>query len=1043
MNRFVDLIVAQTSPDNQKRTIAEAEFNNLVQTDASNSLLYLIEIALNENLDISLRQSSILHVKRLVPKYWSASFESFIGPNCVDENSKIKIRQSLLKLLTNADSKIRNSGAYAIVQLASSDYPDEWPQLLDELYNLVNNENHDYYKMLGGLTVLRELFDDLVTEEQFFEGRIGSIVLTNCHKLLINQNISIEIKIETLKLFISCLNQLSNPEMYDDINRKNFVLQLIPNVVELSFKLLNDSININILSIYNNAFKLEIYKIFNLITSYFKKAFENINGQNFLKLYNLITQDLSSLTNVVFLPEDAFEDYSQFKQNQQEAIEPSTIINNLISEQFQILSVISSDFNLEDEPRLLENFVQVLIKLSILPNNVREDWSSDFNNFVTIESGLSVDANIRLSISEYLADLDFKDINIIFDKLLKNFESLFVNDDNANLKESVLYLLGSVFQNEEDLKAEFSVLDLLNSLLTILQKSRQDEILSSRLILLLPRFLEKFSSKLDPKEFAVKSLLEIINNSDTNSDLVKSSILFSFTYFNQFIKAKFFNLEIQNVIIRIISNLFDEADEDTNITLLEALSIAIAIDNKNLASSTSSLELIFNLIFKDPSNFGLIVSGKECLEDLFKNLTLGEFSAQCEKGLPILLNILEQSTSITSSPVEFSPELNLALEILICFIDIDDRELPGQMLTYIFPTLTKLILRTEDDQILQLSNEVLNKLLNHNSASLFISKYVNEENNQSGYDLLLNIVSKYLSPQLSDQATAKVGDLITTLIEKFSNNNVINQYLNQILMSVSMRLVIAKELPTIENLILIFSNLAMKSPQQIVGFLSEFKLPDPKDTTKQVPALEIIIPIWLQAFETIRGFDKILLNIKALIELFKLNDQRLNSIMVNSDELVEDPSLEGKIITRSMKKNLQYVQIPVPLKIIKLFINELKFQLSAADASKIFAKSNIGLIGNRTLDTNNNNGADDGWEDVDANPTFDNFRSYAEEDYDDDDDEGTDNRTDYTGDNKEELDILKNFFKWVGSQENFKDIFNYLQEDERKLLIAFVVDSNQ
>lgn len=180
---LIDLVLNQTSSDNEIRKNAEIQFSQIVKQDPSNATQTILQLALDISLPLDVRQACLLHLKRLVPQYWSMGFESFIGPP-INQDTKQLIRSKLLQLATSTpESKIRSGAAYAIVQIASVDYPDEWPELINELYSATTQFQNET-ALLGGLQVLTDLFDDLITEEQFWEGGVGKEVVGHLNNIL-------------------------------------------------------------------------------------------------------------------------------------------------------------------------------------------------------------------------------------------------------------------------------------------------------------------------------------------------------------------------------------------------------------------------------------------------------------------------------------------------------------------------------------------------------------------------------------------------------------------------------------------------------------------------------------------------------------------------------------------------------------------------------------------------------------------------------------------------------------------------------------------
>lgn len=115
-------MVNQNNPDNNIRKNAEIEFNHMCGQDPSSVIYVLNQLSLNEELPIDLRQSCLLHLRRMVPKYWSLAFQSFVGPP-INQELKQMVRQSSIQLATSSNnSKLRSGSSYVIVQIAASDY---------------------------------------------------------------------------------------------------------------------------------------------------------------------------------------------------------------------------------------------------------------------------------------------------------------------------------------------------------------------------------------------------------------------------------------------------------------------------------------------------------------------------------------------------------------------------------------------------------------------------------------------------------------------------------------------------------------------------------------------------------------------------------------------------------------------------------------------------------------------------------------------------------------------------------------------------------
>ena len=298
MSELVKLIVDQTNPDNNIRKSAELQFNESVKQDPSQAMYIILQLAMDQTLPIDIRQACILHLKRLVPQFWSMGFESFIGPP-INQDLKVEIRRKLLELATGStQSKLRGGAAYAIVQIASVDYPDEWPDLMNTLYT-ATMQYQDQTALLGGLQVLTDLFDDLITEEQFWEGGIGKEVIEHLNDILSRDGISAEVKTQDIKLYENVLAILRSPEAFATPERKEFVIGEITKTVEILIQLLHSKES-NLADLNLRSY---IYKILASIIGQFHSKLDRQMKSRIILLALTDLECLSPIYNEIALEE--------------------------------------------------------------------------------------------------------------------------------------------------------------------------------------------------------------------------------------------------------------------------------------------------------------------------------------------------------------------------------------------------------------------------------------------------------------------------------------------------------------------------------------------------------------------------------------------------------------------------------------------------------------------------------------------------------------------------------------------------------------------
>jgi hypothetical protein len=130
--------------------------------------LGLVHIACHDNIPLNIRQAALLSLKQLVLAGWSNSFEEFKGQILVTDDNKLLIRQQMLQLATTdqLDRKLKSAAGLVVSKIANADYPDQWPDLLDNLLRLIPNATDG--QLHGALKVLSELVDDCFNEQTFF-----------------------------------------------------------------------------------------------------------------------------------------------------------------------------------------------------------------------------------------------------------------------------------------------------------------------------------------------------------------------------------------------------------------------------------------------------------------------------------------------------------------------------------------------------------------------------------------------------------------------------------------------------------------------------------------------------------------------------------------------------------------------------------------------------------------------------------------------------------------------------------------------------------
>ncbi|MCL7040799.1 hypothetical protein MKW94_018897 [Papaver nudicaule] len=142
------ILQAALTPDTEQRKAAEESLKQLQYTPQH--LVRLLQIIVDGNCDMAIRQFASIHFKNFVAKNWSP-----IDP---DEQQKIlpgdkeMVRENILAFITQVPPLLRAQLGECLKTIIHSDYPEQWPSLLQWVKHNLQDQ-----QVYGALFVLRIL----------------------------------------------------------------------------------------------------------------------------------------------------------------------------------------------------------------------------------------------------------------------------------------------------------------------------------------------------------------------------------------------------------------------------------------------------------------------------------------------------------------------------------------------------------------------------------------------------------------------------------------------------------------------------------------------------------------------------------------------------------------------------------------------------------------------------------------------------------------------------------------------------------------------
>lgn len=352
--------------------------------------------------------------------------------------------------------------------------------------------------------------------------------------------------------------------------------------------------------------------------------------------------------------------------------------------------------------------------------------------------------------------------------------------------------------------------------------------------------------------------------------------------------------------------------EDLLDTIVETLREAILVDPA-YSLEHPALDLLFTMATYGARSWNTTMIIGEAFEAIAQTMAENgprEYDRLCTKVLPSLTGALDVGNLTQESSLS-----DVAVSMIATLAEYGSSPLPPGFVAAVLPKLNRLLFMDLDFSVHQSATLAIKHILTHDPEQLFAWR--DPETGKEGIEVLLLIIDRLLGPGVDDSSAAEVGGLAAELVYRAGSTR-LGPYLEQLLRVVAIRLNTAEKANFIQSLVLVFARLSETSEaaaKEVLDFLSMVQV-------ENSTGLEVVLKKWLDNSVTFSGYDAIRQNVVALTNIFKLNDERLQNIQTKGDLIVDNTS---RIKTRSQAKKQpdQYTAIPVPLKVLKVLVQEL------------------------------------------------------------------------------------------------------------------------
>lgn len=825
--------------------------------------LGLTSIASHVDVPTNIRQAALLVLKTYVQTCWSPQFDEFGGQLFADDGKKSQIRQSLLDLALGGrdERKIVSAASLVVSKIATADFPDEWPDLLPTVLRVVASGSDA--QLHGALKVLAELVDDCFSEEQFFN--VATNLVNVVYDVAVNENRKATLRALAISVFRSTFDTLEMVMENHKAEVKAFVEQTLFKWIPFFAAALKsplpppcDSENQTedgATEIHRGsvALKLQVVKVLMRIRSLFPST---LSPQS-TELFSATWEELSTLQaqyHHMYIAND--------KQGRLEDADglPYTL-DFLVIEELDFMQAClrappvrkELEQQLRNQSDAASSWIAEVMKIAVAYAQITTEeeglWDIDVNVFLSEEANVTANYTPRTACGDLVIKLgEWLNVATV-EGLLAYTRTLYSENASWKAKEAALYLLNQLLGDFQDVEKEIGA-EAAKGYIDFIQHAVQEEseFLRARGYLVAGSLTRTSGDALRPvaATFMEASLHAIINDA---SEIVKVSCIRALQYYLAALPSTV-TLQKQTIIISALSDFLNTQDlsdladsDDLLITIIETLRDAILLDT-NTCLNGGGIDLLFTVASRGATNFQIALLVTETFEQIASTISHAgaqQYAALAGKVLPTLTGAFDIATLTEENALA-----NLAAELLSVLAAEGSSPMPPGFVKAVMPRVARLLLGSQDDELLKSGTSAVKHMLSHDPEQLFAYQ---DESGKGGLEVVLIIIDRLLNPNVDDNGAAEVGGLAAEVVEKAGSDR-LGPFLPQLLQAVASRLGTATQAAFIQSLILVFARLSLVSPQDVITFLSQIQISDQS-------GLQVVISKWLENSINFAGYDDI------------------------------------------------------------------------------------------------------------------------------------------------------------------------------------------
>ncbi|KAI0354778.1 ARM repeat-containing protein [Trametes cingulata] len=914
-SEIAQCLSATLSPDTNTRISAELKLSSLLNTPEAG--LALSQLILASDVDVSLRQSAAIVLRKYVTEHWSPYFSQFKG-SAPSPELKTQIRQAVFQGLSDPIRKIRSLCAHTISSIANCDWPDEYPDLLSSLIGLLSSLSPN--SVHGAMQVFTEFIKSDLTEDQLLP------VLRQLLPVLLNilgapDQHSALTRSRTISVFRQCVESLYMvKDQYPDAV-KEATATVLPVWLDAFKTLLNVDPRSDVEGTPNwdgLAIRVQVFKTLDTIQTSFPRALTP-HLKDFLS---------ASLNHLSALFPTFTHYYLQSAAPVPRSSEDETIeLTHLVCPMLDFIANVARSGKAKDwfEGANLAGLIGGVFSWVQMTSDDEEEWANNANTFVAQESDDTLSYSVRMAGFDLLAVLVERAPVAAVSTFQTTIHRVVVESEQARnagsqdwwrALEASLAAIGSqaedvldVIDDERDSgRAQpIDIESLLTNVIPNFLVLSQFPFLQGRAFVFASQY-----AKLLPGQLAGQYLdaaVQVLEAAEAGIP-VKVSAVKAIHNFCQNIDDAV-AVPMAPRIAKDIGPFLPVTSEDTLTLVLETLAAVVQIDDGKWITEDLARSLVAAILDvwmknnKDPIFISILT---DVLESLASSPAPGVYQAVVQQALPALCNAIMSSTAVDSWIA------SAAIELVSSLVSgAPESGLGDGFFAMLAPSLFSCLRTTEDRDVIQNGIACLTLIVRKDINQLI--SWSDPATGRSGLDGVLEVIAKQLQSE-DESGGLVIGDLIIHLLRRAGE--AVLPVLPQLLQAMVTRMRTAKTATFLQSLIIPFAFLIHNQRDTVLSLLESMNV-DGRS------GLDILIQTWCENAETFQGFWPTRISALALSALFASERPSLQNLMVKGDIIVK-PETKNVIMTRSKTKQTptEFTSVPFPVKALKLLVHELQ-----------------------------------------------------------------------------------------------------------------------